>query len=173
MTIAKCIYCGTLKWGAMSACKSCDQGPADERAMASSLALSDHNFEVEELQQISDEIGKTGKCPVLPIEQEQRLVRAVGEDRNMRVVRQFNAANNEAASAKRALPPADFESISRLPLFVFVSVAGADGKIDKKEKSAFSELLLAPGCMRTFKSPLFRALILFGDNSLADINRIR
>jgi len=59
----------------------------------------------------------------------------------------LNGARNEAAAAKSSMSPDCFEYISRLPLFIFVMVAGADNKIDRKEVAAFSELLRTPVCL--------------------------
>ena len=166
MTIALCIRCGSKKSGAMTACRSCDYAPSNDKEMAYSLALSDHYFELEDLEHIATEISEYGKCPLLPRQQEDELVKAVATDRTMQSLLHFNAVNNEAAAAKNNLPPAEFQFIGQLPLFIFLLIAGADRNIDKKEISAFSDLLRAPVCARTFKSPLFKALVLFGNNQM-------
>jgi hypothetical protein len=166
MTIALCIRCGEYKRGAVTACRNCDYAPCGETELTYSAVLSDNYFNRETLDRIAADIRDTGEYPKLPREQEEKFLRAVAEDRNMQTILEFNAVNNEAAAAKKALPPADFEFVSRLPLLVFVTVAGADGKIDQKEMAAFEDLMRLPVCARAFKSPLFKALVIFGENAL-------
>ena len=165
MTIALCIKCGARKFGSVIACDECGHAPASQVEAAYSVVLSDHYFDLETLDLIASDIGRTGKCPSLPAEQEEKFLRAVAEDPIIQRVIGANAINNEAAAAREAIPASEFEFINRLPLLIFVMVAGADGKIDKKETATFADVLRLPVCGRVFKSPLFKALVLFGDHS--------
>ena len=71
MTIAVCMSCGSMKFGAIVRCKSCGATPSSEREIAYSLALSDHYFDHETLRWISESM-KGGKAhPTLPKDQEE------------------------------------------------------------------------------------------------------
>lgn len=165
MTIALCIKCGGRKFGSVTACGECGHAPASQVEAAYSVVLSDHYFDLETLDRIASDISRTGKCPSLPAEQEDKFLRAVAGDPIIQTVLGANAINNEAAAAREAIPASEFDHISRLPLLIFVMVAGADGRIDKKEAAAFADVLRLPVCGQVFKSPLFKALVLFGDHS--------
>jgi hypothetical protein len=170
MTFALCLGCGDYKTGSVTTCRNCDYAPSGETELAYSVVRSDHYFNSETLDRIASDIRETGEYPKLPREQEEKFLRAVTEDGNMQTVLGLNAVNNEAAAAKKALPPAESEFISRLPLLIFVSVAGADGKIDGNEMSAFEDILRVSACARAFKSSLFKALIIFGKNVLDGVD---
>lgn len=71
MTIAVCVFCGSLKYGAVVCCKSCGATPASEREIAYSLFLSDHHFDHETLQQISNDMQGGKPHPILPKDQEE------------------------------------------------------------------------------------------------------
>ena len=165
MTIALCIKCGARKFGSITACDHCGHAPASQVEAAYSVVLSDRYLDLETLDRIASDISRTGKCPNLPAEQEEKFLRAVAEDPIIQKVLGANEINNEAATAREAIPASEFEFISRLPLLIFVMVAGADGKIDRKETAAFADVLRLPVCRQVFKSPLFKALVLFGDHS--------
>lgn len=165
MTISLCIRCGAKKFGAVRPCGHCDHAPHTQREMAYSLALSDHYFDHNTLTALSSEIARTGQIPNLPHEQEERFLSAVAEDQNMQILLHFNQVRNSAAEAMHAVPSEAFQLISQLPLYIFIAVAGADGRIDRKEVETFQKLMVLSTAAQLFKSPLFQALVVFGENA--------
>jgi len=56
MTVAICIYCGSVKGGAFVPCSSCGKTPDNEDDMVRSFVLTDHHFPVAQLQYLSEKI---------------------------------------------------------------------------------------------------------------------
>lgn len=65
MTTAVCFHCGDLKFGSFCPCRACKNRPKTDDELIISLAMSDHYFEVETLNQMGDAIRQTGKPPTL------------------------------------------------------------------------------------------------------------
>jgi hypothetical protein len=84
MTIAVCVNCGFIKHGA---CGACGSFPESETELAYSLALTDHYFSAETLQEISAAMLAGGPRPQLPPEQEQQFRQMVtGDDKMVRAL---------------------------------------------------------------------------------------
>jgi hypothetical protein len=47
MTIAVCLGCGSLKFGAFNPCKKCSSRPTSDIDLAYSMALTDHYLSIE------------------------------------------------------------------------------------------------------------------------------
>jgi hypothetical protein len=58
MTIAVCFKCGSMKWGAFNPCEKCGASPQNDDGLALSLALNDHYFDKDRLEQIGGNICK-------------------------------------------------------------------------------------------------------------------
>ncbi len=70
MTIAVCVFCGSMKFGAFVCCESCGVTPSSEREIAYSLVFSDHHFDRHALRNISEFMKNGNAHPILPKEQE-------------------------------------------------------------------------------------------------------
>lgn len=81
MTHAVCVNCGAMKWGAFTDCESCGIGPDSEIEFAYSLALTDHYFKVETLEEISASMRGGKPRPSLPPDQEEAFCGMVREYR--------------------------------------------------------------------------------------------
>jgi hypothetical protein len=79
MTIALCVNCGSLKFGSFVSCNDCGFVPESEIDMAYSLAISDHYFKKEVLDQISEAMKNGHPRPSLPPDQEEVFLRTVRE----------------------------------------------------------------------------------------------
>jgi hypothetical protein len=66
MTVAVCIRCGTIKFGALSTCEQCGFTPdhKDKAQAKLCLMLSDHFNSVEELEKIGKDIAEGAKIEV-------------------------------------------------------------------------------------------------------------
>ena len=76
MTVALCVRCGTFKHGVFNTCNACGFRPVDDHDMAYSLALTDHYFALETLQEIGGAIPAHGR-PSLPPEQEKQMLATI------------------------------------------------------------------------------------------------
>lgn len=73
MTIAVCVKCGNIKYGALVACEACGLTPSSEIDLAYSFVLTDHYLDVEKLHSISAHMMRGGPRPSLPPEQEEEF----------------------------------------------------------------------------------------------------
>jgi hypothetical protein len=72
VTIAVCFQCGRIKHGAITRCTGCAAEPRNEPEIAWSLALSDQNLPVDELQRISASMLAGNPRPEIPREMYER-----------------------------------------------------------------------------------------------------
>jgi hypothetical protein len=77
MTVAVCVKCGSLKRGGFNSCQLCGFRPEAETDLAYSLALTDHYFSVDTLNEISTAMQGGQPRPSLPKDQEDQLREAV------------------------------------------------------------------------------------------------
>lgn len=71
MTIAVCVNCGAMKFGALVTCKQCGCHPlSSEERFIYSMVLSDHHFTPAVLSNISEDMRRGGQMPRLTAEQE-------------------------------------------------------------------------------------------------------
>lgn len=63
MTIAVCITCGELKYGAFFPCGSCHVRPKNDHELVQSFAFSERYLDDETLEKVSEIIRTTGKPP--------------------------------------------------------------------------------------------------------------
>jgi TPR repeat protein len=82
MTQAVCFECGEIKWGAFNNCRQCQAIPRTDDELMLSLAFTDHYFEWDKLQQISQSI-KDGITPQLTNAWKEQLAPAVQEAKRM------------------------------------------------------------------------------------------
>lgn len=73
LTVAVCVKCGSIKYGAFNPCQACGVRPKTETDIAYSLALTDHYFKVDVLHEISADMRSGASRPSLPKEQEDRF----------------------------------------------------------------------------------------------------
>src|SRR6516162_5398292 len=78
MTHAVCFKCGEIKWGAFNGCRQCQAMPRADDELMLSLAFTDHHFEPDKLQQISQSI-KNGETPQLTNAWKEQLAPAIEE----------------------------------------------------------------------------------------------
>src|SRR5437016_4412369 len=84
MTAAICIKCGEFKLGAWTACSKCGALPRTEDERALALAMTDHYFNPETLEQMAQSI-REGRPPHLDSETRERIVRELRTaDKTMR-----------------------------------------------------------------------------------------
>ncbi|MEI7931734.1 MAG: hypothetical protein WCI21_01575 [Alphaproteobacteria bacterium] len=76
MTQAVCFKCGAIKFGAFTACKSCDGTPQSDEDLIMSLAMTDHYFDEKTLQQMGDDI-RAGKKLTLHEETRRDLLKMI------------------------------------------------------------------------------------------------
>lgn len=76
MTTAVCFKCGAMKVGAFTTCEKCKAAPQTVDDLALSLAITDHYFDGENLNNISLDI-KNGKAVSLDAETKARLVESI------------------------------------------------------------------------------------------------
>ena len=76
MTVAVCVHCGSMKFGAFTYCDACGVRPTAEVDIAYSLALTDHYFSTEVLNEISDAMRSGSPRPSLPKDQEDKFCEA-------------------------------------------------------------------------------------------------
>lgn len=62
MTVAVCIPCGSIKWGAFNPCPNCKYAPENLDDRVRHLLLTDHYLSKEDLDKISVRI-KSGESP--------------------------------------------------------------------------------------------------------------
>ena len=75
MTQAVCFNCGELKFGSFTECENCHRTPENDDDMAFSMALSDHYFSLEQLNEIGNKI-KNGENIKLNDADKQKLAAA-------------------------------------------------------------------------------------------------
>jgi hypothetical protein len=163
MTIAICLKCGGIKFGALTACHRCGLGPETRAELAQSIALTDRQYSIDELKQIGTEIAKSGKIPVLPERKQKELLAAVHGSPYLEMILNSSAAENRAVQIRHELGET-FEEIKFLPIIVFNLIAGADGRIKGRAKKKFAEITNFPQVDGPFHSDLMKALIHFCDN---------
>jgi hypothetical protein len=73
VTVAVCVKCGSIKHGAFNHCRVCRVRPETETDLAYSLALTDHYFSVDVLNQISADMKRGKPRPSFPKEQEDHF----------------------------------------------------------------------------------------------------
>ena len=79
MTVAVCVNCGAIKHGAFDPCDKCHVCPENEADLAYSLALTDHYFSIDVLNQISKDMRDGKPRPSLPRDQEEKFREAARE----------------------------------------------------------------------------------------------
>ena len=84
MTLAVCLKCGSIKYGAFASCEACHAQPASETDLAYSLALTDHHFSYDVLNQISRSMRSGKLVPSMVPEQEEQFRIAAREYMRMR-----------------------------------------------------------------------------------------
>src|SRR6516225_5328548 len=102
MTHAVCFKCGEIKWGAFNGCRQCQAMPRADDELMLSLAFTDHHFEPDKLQQISQSI-KDGITPQLTDAWKEHLGPAIEEAKRMLGIGR-NAERNVVPKSKRHLP---------------------------------------------------------------------
>ncbi len=65
MTIAVCLRCGSIKWGALTVCQTCSHLPETTENKAKHVFLTDHYHNRAELEGIGETI-KSGKTVHFP-----------------------------------------------------------------------------------------------------------
>jgi hypothetical protein len=100
MTHAVCFKCGEIKGGAFNRCRQCQAMPRTDDELMSSLAFTDHHFEPDKLQQISQSI-RDGKTPQLTDAWKEQLAPAIEEVKRMMGI--GRDAKRKALPAKRPL----------------------------------------------------------------------
>ena len=73
VTVAVCVNCGAIKFGAFNYCDGCNFRPQTETDLAYSLALTDHYFAIDVLNQISADMSAGAPRPRLSPEQEEKF----------------------------------------------------------------------------------------------------
>lgn len=73
VTVAVCVKCGSIKHGAFNHCSACGMRPETEADLTYSLALTDHYFSADVLNQISVAMLSGKPRPSLPPDQEEKL----------------------------------------------------------------------------------------------------
>jgi hypothetical protein len=73
MTMAVCVKCGSIKYGAFNHCQECGLRRETEIDLAYSFALTDHHFSVDVLRQISSDMKRGAPRPSLPPQQEDYM----------------------------------------------------------------------------------------------------
>ena len=76
MTIAVCVKCGSMKFGAYTRCKVCKQYPQTDDERLYSLVFTDHYLAVEKLKEISQSMLDGAPRPSLPPDQEEKFRQA-------------------------------------------------------------------------------------------------
>jgi hypothetical protein len=74
VTIAVCIKCGAIKFGAFTDCGHCSQSPASAKELANSILLSDHYYSMKELKEIGIEIANTGRLPIFAERRQTEMI---------------------------------------------------------------------------------------------------
>jgi hypothetical protein len=73
MTIAVCVKCGSMKFGAYTLCKACNQYPQTDDERLYSLVFTDHYLTIEKLKEISQSMLGGAPRPSLPPHQEEKF----------------------------------------------------------------------------------------------------
>ena len=86
MTIAVCVKCGGIKFGGFTTCGECGFLPASDLDLAYSLALTDHYFDQNTLQEISKHMKAGQPRPRLLPEQEEEFLKAVRDEQSRKIL---------------------------------------------------------------------------------------
>jgi hypothetical protein len=82
MTQAVCFKCGEIKLGSFTECKKCGAQPSSDDELMLSVALSDHYFDLEKLQEVGQQI-KRGILPELSEQTRSKLLPELQEAKRM------------------------------------------------------------------------------------------
>jgi hypothetical protein len=77
MTQAVCFQCGAIKFGAFCPCPECDAAPKSEDDRVISLAMTDHYFDMDTLQQMGRSVRERGEPPNLDPETRKNLLETI------------------------------------------------------------------------------------------------
>ena len=83
MTRAVCVKCGDIKHGGFNPCGECGFLPTSELDLAYSLALTDHYFDHNALQELSKGMRAGQPRPSLSPDQEAEFLKAVRDGRKI------------------------------------------------------------------------------------------
>ena len=78
MTQAVCFSCGHIKFGSFCPCDECNEEPKSDDDLALSLALSDHHFSLQELEQMGERI-RSGERLQLDPQQKADMIDMIRE----------------------------------------------------------------------------------------------
>ena len=76
MTLAMCVKCGSIKFGALTHCRECGLRPETEVDIAYSFAFSDHYLSSDVLKTLSQQVLQGAPLPSLTKDQEQQFLAA-------------------------------------------------------------------------------------------------
>lgn len=76
MTVAICIHCGAMKWGAWGRCSACGFLPSTSIERAKSLLATDHYFSIEYLQEAGRQM-KDGRPLVFLESQVEQVAKGI------------------------------------------------------------------------------------------------
>jgi hypothetical protein len=106
MTQAVCFNCGELKFGSFTECGHCHLRPATDDHMAFSMAISDHYFSIDQLNEIGQKI-KNGENIKLNEDDKRKLINGMQEARE----------NNELVKTLEQIQRAQSQSVSNNGFF--------------------------------------------------------
>lgn len=112
MTFALCFNCGSVKHGSFTPCSKCNLSPTTDEEFAHSLALSDHYFPLQSLNQMSERVRQGAKIELLPGELE-KLLPAAREARRM-------LGFASVSMAKRRVPAKRFTMRGLLKAYLWI-----------------------------------------------------
>src|SRR5215831_4148 len=81
MTHAVCFKCGEMKFGAWVPCSACGARPASDREINLSMAMTDHYFDLETLEQMGAKIKQGIEIQIVN-QKGEPLVDIFAEDKN-------------------------------------------------------------------------------------------
>ena len=76
MTIAVCVMCGSMKFGALTPCPACNRQPETDDDFLYSFVFTDHYLTTEKLKEISQSMLDGAPRPSLPPDQEEKFRKA-------------------------------------------------------------------------------------------------
>jgi len=76
MTIAVCVMCGSMKFGALTRCPACNRHPQTDDDLLYSYVFTDHYLAVDQLKEISQSMLDGAPRPSLPPDQEEKFRKA-------------------------------------------------------------------------------------------------
>ena len=101
MTTAVCVKCGGIKHGGFTTCGECGFLPASEFDLAYSLALTDHYFDQNKLQEISKDMRAGQPRPSLPPEQEEEFLKAIRDDQIRKILPSNNSVKGNGREKRK------------------------------------------------------------------------